>query len=132
MDQNTPNDATLRHWLRGAMAALAPGDPRRAILAELIDPTALPDRVYAALPAADPRFAALRAFLAPLRMRGSQSPIPAIVGEFARVGFAQFQAATGGGAPAPGPAESDGWGDALAASERHQRVAQATSQFDFE
>lgn len=110
------------------------GDPRRVVLAELVQPVNLPERLYAALPADDPRFRGLRAFLAPLRARGSQSPIPAILGEFARSGFEQFVAYSNGYSQAARPegAEVRGLEVAQEAAQRRARIDQATSGLDFE
>ena len=47
----------------------------------------LPERLYASLPAEDPRFTELRALLATVSRSGRTSPVPRILGEWALLGF---------------------------------------------
>lgn len=47
----------------------------------------IPDRLYASLPANDPRFTELRAFLAPAVQSDAPDPTERILGEYALLGF---------------------------------------------
>jgi hypothetical protein len=50
-------------------------------------PSTISDRLYASLPANDPRFTELRAFLAPAVQSDAPDPTERILGEYALLGF---------------------------------------------
>ena len=47
----------------------------------------LPERLWASLPAYDPRYSELRALLAGVQRRGKDSPVARMLGEYALLGF---------------------------------------------
>lgn len=52
-----------------------------------VPPGHLPERVMVTLPADNPLYDDLRAFLAPLRGRGSNSPLPGVLAQLCLLGF---------------------------------------------
>jgi hypothetical protein len=90
----------------------------------------LPDRVHASIPANDPRFAGLRAELAEAQSRGSGSPIPRMVGEYAKIGWLFLHGKLGGPSEAPDLAAL-GIADQAERERQRQEIAAATSGLDF-
>jgi hypothetical protein len=50
-------------------------------------PKVLPERLWASLPADDPRYTELRALLISIQRRGKHSPVARMLGEYALLGF---------------------------------------------
>lgn len=118
--------------LREALRAMSPDDPRYEALETLAYPPQLPERLYAALPSNDPRFARLRAHLTPLQARGSKSPIPTILGDLARVGFDIVMGYAGERQSRPEESQDlASLADARETAERRAKVAKAAEGFDF-